>query len=335
VDYRDITLAGVIPGGQSFQIPVPSKASFVIWTPQIEPGTSIVILGGDSRGRTTGGSSAIQTVGQGSRGCLTGGAYSSTQSPFAGQVSATSSPTPTGRPGNSIGISLPLVIGIVAGLLVLFALAGALLYARRRKRHQALYGNKVDLFRNDVNSDSELTNTLEPTPFLAPPAIRSLDQASEPSLFANSAYRYSSTTSVSGGRQASIAHAPSFDGRPSSSFVGRGALTDSTSIWDESRTETGTHVTSLLDNGQTRTPAGLSLANPDVGGPVVGGNYSRKQPPPRARPVNFLQHQDAGVAGPAVHEEAELVELPPSYADVRNTMASPPRAPAASAPFLQ
>lgn len=60
---------------------------------------------------------------------------------------------------------------------------------------------------------------------------------------------------------------------------------------------------------------------------------SRKQPLPRARPVNFLLHQDAGMAEPAAHEEAELIELPPSYADVgRSSIASSPRGPAAALP---
>jgi hypothetical protein len=328
-------LAGVIPGGQSFQIPVPSGASSVLWTPQIEPGTTIFILAGDSRGRATGGSSAAQTVGQGSRSCLNGGAYSSTQSPYAGQVSSTSSPTPTGDSGARSGVNITLVAGIAAGLLVLFGLAGALLYIRRRKRHPTTYGNKTDLFRNDDSSRDEPASNLEPTPFLSPPSFRDSAHTSEPSQFENSGYRHSFSSLQSHGQQASISYAPSFNGRPPSSVVGRGALSPPThasaSIWDDSHTETGTHVTSLHDSGQSRMPAGLSVMNPDGAAPVVSGS-SRKQPLPRARPVNFLMHQDAGMAEPAAHEEAELIELPPSYADVgRSSIASSPRAPAATA----
>ena len=77
----------------------------------------------------------------------------------------------------------------------------------------------------------------------------------------------------------------------------------------------GTHVTTLSDGGRPQAPARLSVMNPDGGGPVVGGSgwrESRKPPPPRTRPVSFLQHQDAGTA--------ELVELPPSYVDLGKSL---------------
>jgi len=341
VDFRDVTLAGVIPGGQSFQIPVPSGASSVTWLPQIEPGTSIFILAGDSRGRGTGGSSAARTVANGSRTCLNGGAYSSTQSPYAGQVSATS--PPNGSPSGGGGIKSSLVIGIVVGLLALFALVGALLYLRYRKRHPAQYSNKVDLFRNEDNSYGEPTSGLEPTPFLSPPPIRdSARVVSDRGSFESSGHRYSSSTSQDGLQRTSIADTFSYyHDRPPSNHRSRGALspplTASSNTWDDSRTDTGTHVTSLVDSGPPQALAGFSVMNADGGGPVAAGSgtgwrESRKAPPPRARQVNFLQHQDAGAVEPTVHEEAELVELPPSYSDVRKTvMDSPPSAPAAAA----
>ncbi len=250
-------------------------------------------------------------------------------------MSSTSSPTPTGGSGSRNGINTPLVVGIVVGLLVLFALAGALLYIRRRKRHPTTYGNKTDLFRHDNSSNDEPPSNLEPTPFLSPPTVRGSEHTSERNLFESNGYRYSSSSFHSSGRHGSTAYAPSFNGRPPSSVAGRSAFSPptnaSTSIWDDSHTETGSHVTSPYDSGQSRTSAGFSVTNPEVGGPVVSVG-PRKQPPPRARPVNFLLHQDAGMAAPAAHEEAELIELPPSYADVgRNSMTSPPRDPAAAA----
>ena len=215
---------------------------------------------------------------------------------------------------------------------MLFALAGALLYIRRRKRHET-YGNKTDLFRNeDNNSHDEHIGNLEPTPFLSPPTFSNSGYASEPSLAESSRYRYSSSSFHSHGRHGSIAYAPSFNGqgRPPSSVGGPSAFLPPTnapaSTWDDSHTDAGSRAPSLLDS---RTSAGLSVTNPDGGGLVVGGG-SRKQPIPRARPVNFLLHQDAGVAEPAVRDEAELIELPPSYADVgRNSLTSPPPGPTA------
>jgi hypothetical protein len=112
-------------------------------------------------------------------------------------------------------------------------------------------------------------------------------------------------------------------------------MTGSTNMWDDSRTDTGTHITSLLNGGRPQTPSGLSVTNPDEGGPVAGGSAmgeSRKEPLPRMRPVNFVQHQDAGAVEPTTIEEAELIELPPSYADVRRgsivTDTQPPSPPA-------
>ena len=303
------------------------------WLPQVEPGTSIFILAGDSRGTASGGSSSARTVVDGSRTCLNGGAFSSTQSPFAGQVSATSPPDKSSNNGG--GIKRSLVIGIIAGLLVLFALAGALLYLRYRKRHRTGYRNNIDLFRNE-NDSHEPVNGLEPTPFLSPPQIRDPDPGSRRSSFEGNGYRYSSSTFQSGLPQTSIGYTPSYyHDQPPSNYASHGVLspplTASSNTWEDSRTDTGSHVTSLVDGGRPQAPAGFSVINPDGGGPVVGGSgwrESRKQPPPRARPVNFLQHQDAGTVEPTVHEEAELVELPPSYADVgKSLMGSPPPAP--------
>lgn len=50
------------------------------------------------------------------------------------------------------------------------------------------------------------------------------------------------------------------------------------------------------------------------GGTVITGS-SRKSPmPPALRPVNFIQHEDAGPSGTGGEgEEAETVELPPAY----------------------
>ena len=316
MDYRQVTLAGVIPGGQSFNITVPAGASSISWEPPVEPGTKIFILAGDSRGYGSGGSSSSRIVGNGSRTCLSGDTYSVTQSPFAGQVSATSPPEKSSDNGG--GIKIPLVIGITAGLLPLFALASALLYLRYRGRHRR---KKVDLWNDNDSYDP--VNVLEPTPFTPHP-----DRGPDRGSFEGNGYRYSSSASRSDPPQTAT-FSPYHD-RPPSNYVSHGALSPLSNTWGDSRTDTGTQAT-LSDGGRPHAPARFSVINPDGGGPVVGGSgwrESRKQPPPRARPVNFLQHQDAGTAEPTVHEEAELVELPPSYADVGKSLTgSPPPAP--------
>ena len=39
------------------------------------------------------------------------------------------------------------------------------------------------------------------------------------------------------------------------------------------------------------------------------------------RPVNVIQHEDAGPSLPAENTEPETVELPPAYTNIRNTSA--------------
>jgi len=252
-------------------------------------------------------------------------------------VSATSPPIESSN--DKGGIKSPLIVGIIVGLLALSALAGTFLYLRRRKRHPTRYSNKVDLFRQDDNShDGDPASALEPTPFLSPPPIRDPEQTSDRGLFESNGYRYSTSKSTfpSGVPQTPVGYASYYDRPPSSRSALSPPLTDSTNTWDDSRTDTGTRVTSLLDpSRRSQASIGFSVANPDGGGPVAnasGLRESRKQPPPRMRPVNFLQHQDAGAVGPGVHEETELVELPPSYANVgRGDMGSPPPPHAAGA----
>jgi hypothetical protein len=43
--------------------------------------------------------------------------------------------------------------------------------------------------------------------------------------------------------------------------------------------------------------------------------------PPSLRPVNVIQHEDAGPSLPADNQEAETVELPPAYTNIRKTQA--------------
>ena len=60
------------------------------------------------------------------------------------------------------------------------------------------------------------------------------------------------------------------------------------------------------------------VASPD--GTSTG--LSRKSPmPPSLRPVNIIQHEDAGSSLPADNTEPETVELPPAYTNIRKTAA--------------
>jgi hypothetical protein len=90
----DVTLMGLIPGGESFAISVPSGARSATWSPiRVPAGTGVMLIAGDSRGRGTGGSSYMLIVQGGSGSCLMEGqeVYSSTPAPYAGGQYATGS----------------------------------------------------------------------------------------------------------------------------------------------------------------------------------------------------------------------------------------------------
>lgn len=58
------------------------------------------------------------------------------------------------------------------------------------------------------------------------------------------------------------------------------------------------------------------VASPDG----TGTGLSRKSPiPPSLRPVNVIQHEDAGPSLPGDNPEPETIELPPAYTNIRKT----------------
>jgi hypothetical protein len=76
----------------------------------------------------------------------------------------------------------------------------------------------------------------------------------------------------------------------------------------------------------------ISMAMTDLGRPqtpvttvTTTTTTTRKTAvPPQLRPVNIIQHDDAGPSeDPADHPEAETIELPPAYTNLRPTQRSP------------
>lgn len=69
----------------------------------------------------------------------------------------------------------------------------------------------------------------------------------------------------------------------------------------------------------------LRSSTPDQS--VTTSTYMRKSPaPPSFRPVNIVQHEDAGPSD-APPPEAETIELPPAYTNIRRADIPPPDAP--------
>jgi len=95
-----VSIWGIVPGGDTFDMGAPSSGSGWNWTPNLKEGTRMLIVAGDSNGRGTGGSSDLFTVGGGSGGCINDDSPSTTAGPPAGQVAAITA-TSGGSSGSS------------------------------------------------------------------------------------------------------------------------------------------------------------------------------------------------------------------------------------------
>lgn len=86
-----VRMTAMIPGGQSFALPVPASGSSFDWTVNARANTEMILVAGDSRGFGTGGSSNPFTVQGGSNSCINQASPSSTAAPAAGGIYATGS----------------------------------------------------------------------------------------------------------------------------------------------------------------------------------------------------------------------------------------------------
>jgi len=101
IHFSTPTFRGLIPGGQSFQIPqgsisfIDGQGTGFSWTPSVRAGSTVIITAGDDRGRGDGGSAPF-IVGYGDNSCLNDNSPSSTPGSPAGG----SYPTTIGHGGN-------------------------------------------------------------------------------------------------------------------------------------------------------------------------------------------------------------------------------------------
>jgi len=286
---------GVIPGGQSFTVPlstlsdIPSQGTGFTWTPSVRAGTTLFVVGGDSRGAGSAGS-VLFTVSAGTtqnNTCLNDQSPSSTPAkPAGGSYPTNSAEASTGGYGNGTGNGQTgsnnpssnntgaIVGGVIGGLVFLIALALVLLFLHRRKRLSTHQNEKpVDLIHVDDDDEpprngatpNELPQYYQPEPFLVPdPTLRNSSPANDNS--------------------------------------------------NNSRTSEGRPVSGVTTTSRSGTPDLLGMGV--TGSTTSGGRKGGMRP---LRPVNIIQHDDAGPSGPpeAVEEEAETVELPPAYTNLR------------------
>ncbi|KAG1862029.1 hypothetical protein DFJ58DRAFT_776015 [Suillus subalutaceus] len=104
--------------------------------------------------------------------------------------------------------------------------------------------------------------------------------------------------------------------------------TETSSIYGREEGRTGTitsgsrHGTSDRRQSVLGSFSDMRSATPDYEMGITGGttipNSSRKSPMPRQlRPVNIIQHDDAGTADEQAEGQPDTVELPPAYTNIR------------------
>ncbi|KAI0350822.1 hypothetical protein OH77DRAFT_1379477, partial [Trametes cingulata] len=282
------TFQGVIPGGESFQIPqgpvtsVTGQGVGFSWTPSVRGGTTMLLVGGDDRGLGSAGSNSYTIQDGNSVSCLNSTSPSSTPGSPAGGSYPTSTDGSgvnigTGGGGSHVDIGA-IVGGVIGGVVGAIAIALVLLFAVRRQRlHKGTKERPVDLLQDQEgpSTDGRPPEYYRPEPFVLPdPTVASTHGGSV------------AGTAAGAGLAASAAR-PSGDRRES-------YISSSTS-------ETG--------------GAGLRVA-----GSSAPSTSTRKSPvPPSFRPVNIIQHDDAGppTVPPPPPEEPETIELPPAYTNIR------------------
>ena len=84
--------------------------------------------------------------------------------------------------------------------------------------------------------------------------------------------------------------------------------------------------TSHYSNLTADQPMSMRSSTPDQS--VSTSAYMRKSPaPPSFRPVNIVQHEDAGPSEDTAPQEPETIELPPAYTNIRANNERPPPPP--------
>ncbi|KAF9528073.1 hypothetical protein CPB83DRAFT_366694 [Crepidotus variabilis] len=295
----DTNFQGVIPGGQSFAISrsdisqVQGQGTGFNWKPSLRAGTTLLLVGGDGRGNGTAGSSLF-SVGAGiapDQSCLDANSPSSTPGqPAGGSYPTDKSGSGTGGGdggGSSKSNTGAIIGGVIGGILVFILALLAFWFWKRKQKKARRVKERPDLLNADDDDDederrrrgarpNELPQYYQPEPFLVP----------DPTV---------------GGRS-------SHDGTVSATNDERRPLSAGTfgdSFYTRATTPDGLGGTAAGSQHGDHYSAGASSAN--------GGRRKGGAPRPM-RPVNIIQHDDAGPSGaPPPAEETETIELPPAY----------------------
>ncbi|KAF9453145.1 hypothetical protein P691DRAFT_802020 [Macrolepiota fuliginosa MF-IS2] len=284
---------GVIPGGQSFAIPrgqitqVESQGTGFTWIPNVRGGTTLMLVGGDDRGNGTAGS-VLFVVSSGINNnstCLDQNSPSSTPGSPAGGSYPTSTSGAGGGSGGGGSSTGAIVGGVVGGVAFLSCLILALFFFRRRSNQKRRVKERpVDLLHEDEDEDEDDDPRRNPN----------AQQSHQLEYYTPEPFMVTDPT------------APSDGATTAATGTGYGASSSDRPLSGTSFTRSET--TDFLGVGYGWAAGSTTTSN------------SRKGAPPRMRPVNIVQHEDAGPPPPPAdkEEETETIELPPAYTAVQN-----------------
>ncbi|KAH9171382.1 hypothetical protein EDB89DRAFT_2243560 [Lactarius sanguifluus] len=255
-----VNFYGVIPGGNSFNIPQGSLSTNTDtgtgfnWTVDITGGTNIFVVAGDDRGIGSGGSAPFTVAYSANSSCLSSNSPSSTAgSPAGGSYPTSTSSSPSGSSGGHSNVGA-IAGGVVGGLVAIVAAALVAFFYSRRKKYSAVSKERPVNVLHDGDDDDDDGN-------VSPPNL--------PQYYAPEPYLVPDPT---------------------------------------------------IHMQRPQTPGSMNTAT----------THTRKSAlPPQLRPVNIIQHDDAGPSeAPTSADEPETIELPPAYTNIRSAQRPPDTAPA-------
>jgi len=280
---------GVIPGGNSFNIsggPItdePGLGTGFTWKANVRVGTTLMIVGGDDRNPGSAGSAffLVANPSDGDGSCLDENSPSSTPgTPAGGSYPTGSSPGNSGSSDDAEGGGSNIG-AIVGGVVagVVVIVAAFLALFFYRRRKRALQRQREKPDLLTEEDDEEEDSNRA--------SRNDLPQFYRPEPFTVP------DPSMYGDAQTE-------DGRRPLSGTG-------TSFYTRSATPDGT-----VALGGASQAGGMGMAPSSTGA-------GRKGQPRMMRPVNIIQHDDAGPSGPPPPrlEEADTIELPPAYTAIR------------------
>lgn len=306
-----------------------SQGSGFTWKPSLRSGTTLILVAGDDRGMGTGGS-ILNVV---SAGISQDGSCLSNTSPSSTPGSPAGGSYPTGSggyvvcncstiisyikyflffswvgsaPSKSSSSNTGTILGIIFGLLV-FLVASACLFwffHRRQKRAKRAKERPVDLMYDDDDDDhDDAQNGLQGLGGRSPSRLNELPEFYQPEPF-----MVPDTTRMSADGRTTVTNRSTHTGIPAMDDLGR-PLSGTTTSWYTRTT------TPDLNGGSVTGETALSGT-----GTAPGRRKGGLRP---LRPVNIIQHDDAGPSSPQeAGGEPDTIELPPAYTALKGAAAA-------------